>query len=49
MEYVYPSRFKLNEKDKEKARRIYKWFVWFLLGNLIVFIALKIYVWINTR
>lgn len=49
MEYVYPSKFKLSEKDREKARRIYRWFVWFLLGNITVFIGLKIYVWIVTR
>jgi len=47
MEYVFPKIYKQSKKEEKKARKVYEFLVWFMLGNLCVFMATKIFVWIN--
>ena len=45
MEYIYPKRFKLNKKDEESARKVYRFFLWLLLGTITGSIIFKIIIW----
>lgn len=34
MKYIFPKRFKLNKEDEESARKVYRFFLWLLIGTV---------------